>query len=53
MIRDEFGGVEAYLERYCGFTKEEVETIKQNITSEETPCLYLDDAGKIAAKSEN
>lgn len=48
MIREEFGGVELYLERNCGFTKEEIQVIKNNVTSQEPPCFRLDGTGKIA-----
>lgn len=47
MIRDEFGGVEAYMVRDCGFTAEQVAAIKRNITSEERPCFALDAQGKL------
>lgn len=49
MIREELGGVEEYLERNCGFTKEEIQMIKRNVTSGEPPCLCLDKDGKIVA----
>lgn len=48
IVREEFGGVEAYLQRQCGFTAEEVQTIKRNVTSEDPPCFRLDTDGKIA-----
>ncbi|KAH0604686.1 uncharacterized protein H6S33_006354 [Morchella sextelata] len=47
MIRDEFGGVEAYMVRDCGFTAEQVAAIKRNITSEERPCFGLDAQGEL------
>lgn len=48
IVREEFGGVESYLQRKCGFTADEVETIKRNVTSDEPPRFYLDVDGKIA-----
>lgn len=48
IIREEFGGVEAYLQRECGFTLEEVQTIRRNVTSDEPPRFRLDAEGKIA-----
>lgn len=48
MIRDEFGGVEAYMVRNCGFTKEQVDAIRRNITTEEKPCFGVDVQGKLA-----
>ncbi|RPB09579.1 hypothetical protein P167DRAFT_492300, partial [Morchella conica CCBAS932] len=52
MIRDEFGGVEAYMVRNCGFTAEQVAAIKRNITSEERPCFALDAQGKLVYAEE-
>lgn len=48
IIREEFGGVEMYLQRECGFTAEEVQTIRRNVTSDEPPRFCLDVDGKIA-----
>lgn len=35
MLRAEFGGVEKYLEERCGFSKEEVERIRENLVQRE------------------
>lgn len=48
IIREEFGGVEAYLQNECGFTLEEVQKIRKNVTSDEPPRFRLDAEGNIA-----
>lgn len=47
IVRDEFGGVETYLRKECGFTEEEVQAIRRNVTSKEPPCFRLDSLGEI------
>lgn len=38
-IRREFGGVETYMIEKCGLTKEDVEKIRSNLTTEE-PAIH-------------
>jgi len=39
IIDEEFGGVKEYLEKQCGFSEEDVKTIRKNIICDEPPCF--------------
>lgn len=37
MMRQNYGGAEAYVRSHCGLTKDDVERIRQNIVVQESP----------------
>ncbi|KAF2235943.1 hypothetical protein EV356DRAFT_499178 [Viridothelium virens] len=39
VLDERFGGAEAYIERYCDMTKQDVAKIKGNLIVEEAPVL--------------
>ncbi|RPB05294.1 hypothetical protein L873DRAFT_1798296 [Choiromyces venosus 120613-1] len=42
IIEEEFGGAKVYLEKECGFSKEDIETIRKNIVCDEPSCFPLE-----------
>lgn len=39
VINKEYGRAEGYMEKECGFSKQEIETIRRNIICDDPPCF--------------
>lgn len=42
VLKEEYGGAEAYVKKYCGLNDEDVAKIRENITVEAAPIHYRD-----------